>query len=576
VSFDEQHLRRAISVQNANNARLLAIPGVRQVELGVKQTDGASTGEAAIRVHVDRKRPAATVPAAELIPAAIDGIPVDVADQAEEARAVTIAQQVEQVPGALVTDDKIADPHRVLTQRPLVGGLQLTANTAILQGEHRGSPSASGTLGLMLWDTTETTDAQQHRRGFALTCQHVLDAEGQGSVGPDTDAGVPDISTKSTCCGTDNLVGKYFVGEHPSTASDWALVQLRPGMRWRPQILEIGVIPPHAPVGLNELMTLINNAAQVFKRGIKTGRTGGTIRALNVVNGRSQFPMRIRPNDPAPSNPLGRGDRWCFADHGDSGAAIVDGTNRVLGIVSGREGWLGEVNVNQHGTAQQDANGVTRLDGIGVPIHVILARITHLLAAGHPALRIAVATGTDTDEFIVPDGGASIAVPSELHRIVDTAAFLGGRDPDGVLRAPVGRAWFTEDDQRAERLATLRQAIAATGTGRQLNTFWAKHQRELLALVNDDRRVTLAWHRGGASAVFQAFIRLLSRPGNDLLAVPETINGTPVGAVVAGFAATLAERGSAGLAADIADLTLPDIAGRTLDEMLIAMEAVRG
>jgi hypothetical protein len=145
-----------------------------------------------------------------------------------------------------------------------------------------------------------------------------------------------------------------------------------------------------------------------------------------------------------------------------------------------------------------------------------------------------------------------------------------------VLRAPVGRAWFTEDPQRAQRLADLRQAIAATEFGRQLNTFWDKHQRELLALVNDDRRVTLAWHRGGASAVFQTFVRLLSRPGDDLLAMPETISGRPVGAVVEGFAAVLAERSSPSLAADIAELTLPDLAGRTLDEMLIAMEAVNG
>src|SRR2546430_7250389 len=178
----------------------------------------------------------------------------------------------------------------------------------------------------------------------------------------------------------------------------------------------------------------------------------------------------------------------------------------------------------------------------------------------------------DNEEHTMPGGGATVVVPAELARVIDTDTFLGGRDADGVVRAPVARAWFTADGPTPHRLAAVRRALEPTVAGSRLNAFWDKHQRELLALINHDRRVTLVWHRGGGAATFQALSRMMSRPD---LAMPETINGTPIATCVDRLATTLIERGSPALAEDLGQLraVLPDIGGRTVPEMLVAFGA---
>jgi hypothetical protein len=565
VTYDEEHINRAIDVQNTHNARLLAIPGARLVEVGCREVDGVSTGEVAIRVYVRRKRPAASVPAEELIPAALDGIPVDVFDRDALAPAATAAQALPLESGAIMSNDALRDER----ERPLIGGVQLMPNSQMLSGPNRGSHSPGGTLGCLLWD------AANHQRGYALTCQHVIDADGHAPAEPgDLDIGSPNTKTKSTCCSTDNMIGKYLEGSHPHTLSDQAAVTLRAGMRWQPQILEIGLITPHTAVRLDDLFELIRTGAQVRKRGARTGLTGGKILGLNGNTNEGVFPMRIAPN---PNAKARSGDRLVFADKGDSGAALVDDANRILGVVASRVGAVGE----PIGDQQPDPDGITRLPAKALPISHVLNQLHKRFAAHQPPIttRLEVATSNDPkQEFVVPGGGALVEVPAELTHVVGTSTFLGGRDADGVLRAPVGQAWFIADDARAVRLAAIREALAPTEAGGRLTAFWENHQRELLALINGDRRVTLGWHRGGAAAVFQTFVRLLSRPD---LALPETIDGTPVAAVVDRFAATLAERGSPALAADVTKLALPDIGGRTIAEMLVAfgaqpVEALRG
>jgi hypothetical protein len=279
--------------------------------------------------------------------------------------------------------------------------------------------------------------------------------------------------------------------------------------------------------------------------------------------------MRIRPN---PNLAARHGDRLVFADRGDSGAALVDDDNRVLGVVTGRAATVQE----RPGGDGPDPDGITRLTATVLPISHVLERIHARLAAQSPpiTIRLEVAGSADPHAvFTVPGGGATIAVPAELAGVVDADTFLGGRDADGVVRAPVARAWFTADESTPARLAALRAAIAPTAAGGRLHTLWEKHGRELQALINGDRRVMLVWHRGGGAAVFQTFVRLLSRPGQGLLAMPETIGGIPVAAVVERLAAILAERGSPALAAALKDLNLPDIGGRTVAEMLIAFGA---
>ena len=63
----------------------------------------------------------------------------------------------------------------------------------------------------MLWDKAD------HNRGYALTCQHVIDNDGKLFVGRgETKVGSPDTQQGSTTCKTDNIIGVYLDGaQHP-------------------------------------------------------------------------------------------------------------------------------------------------------------------------------------------------------------------------------------------------------------------------------------------------------------------------------------------------------------------------
>jgi hypothetical protein len=558
--YDEAYIERITQVHAASASRLLAIPGVRLVALGSKEVDGVPTGEPVIRVHVRRKRAAVDVPAEELIPGLLDGVPTDVIDPTREAPIAAL----DRVPGAIMDTSIFSSSSlRSEVKRPLIGGVQLVPNAFVRpEFPNKGAHAAGGTLGCLLRDKLKPD------RGFALTCQHVIDGDGQLFIERgDTQVGSPNTSTKSTCCGTDNMIGVYLDGENPNFTSDEAVVTLSAGLRWKPHIIEIGRIPVHEPVDHTQLVELSTTRAQVRKRGARTGLTGGVITDVAGNDGSTLHRIRLRPND----NPRQQsGDHIVFADRGDSGAVLVDDANRVLGMVISRNKSRGE-----GGETAPGADGVERVLAQALPMTWVLQHLHALFAKRQPPINLTLEvamSNDDNEEHAVPGGGATVAVPPELARVVDTDMFLGGRDPDGTVRAPVGRAWFAADGRTAQRLADIRAALQNTTAGRRLNALWDDHQRELLSLIEHDRRVTLAWHRGGGAALFQSLIRVVGRPE---LALPETVSGLPVRTCVDRLAGILIERGSPALAEDLRQLrtVLPDIGARTVPEILVAFGA---
>lgn len=63
-----------------HEAEILAYPNVVGVASGIKTKGGQPTGTACIVVYVSRKLPRSRLKKAELIPASLDGIPVDVVE----------------------------------------------------------------------------------------------------------------------------------------------------------------------------------------------------------------------------------------------------------------------------------------------------------------------------------------------------------------------------------------------------------------------------------------------------------------------------------------------------------------
>ena len=126
--------------------------------------------------------------------------------------------------------------------------------------------------------------------------------------------------------------------------------------------------------------------------------------------------------------------------------------------------------------------------------------------------------------------------------------------------------------RRPPRLQRLEGDLEQSARGRGLVTFWLRHQRELLELINSNRRVATTWHRSGASALFQLFTRMLSQPD---LAVPETINGQPVSHCVDTVCAVLARFASPRLREDLtrARAALPELGGLTYPRFCSALGA---
>lgn len=75
---NEQIIAELTDIQRRYEAELMNKPHVMGVAVGVKQTGGQMTGELALVVMVDEKIPAAQLSEDEMIPAEIEGHPVDV------------------------------------------------------------------------------------------------------------------------------------------------------------------------------------------------------------------------------------------------------------------------------------------------------------------------------------------------------------------------------------------------------------------------------------------------------------------------------------------------------------------
>jgi hypothetical protein len=130
--------QQILAVKRAAQGQLLAIPGVHSVSIGAKFVAGKSTPEWAIQVYLVKKRPAAELSAAELIPAQINGVKTDVIEAAMPTLCATTFPDTTEYPD-------------------LCGGMQIQAGNSV---------TGFGTLGCI----ATTSDANV----VAITNHHVV------------------------------------------------------------------------------------------------------------------------------------------------------------------------------------------------------------------------------------------------------------------------------------------------------------------------------------------------------------------------------------------------------------------
>jgi hypothetical protein len=498
----------ALAIKTRVAPQLLALPGVTAVGLGSKETGGRPTGELALKVFVTVKRPADQVAAAELIPGEIDGLPTDVIQSGQR-------HLLADPPGAVVLNGD-RDETR---SRPLTGGRRI----------RREDSGYAGTMGCFLADPAHVGTV------YGLTNFHVVAAADVPPLALGTSAvGQPTGQSSVTGCCND-LFGKYAGGEMADDGRDEAAIKLDPGMQWLAEIVDIGIVTGKHEITVAEATP---QTYKVRKRGSRTFLTGGVVTAVNTSDGHSDNGIVIKPNPNAAA-----GTRTVFfAYEGDSGSALVNDNVEVVGLVYAR-----------------DDSG----NGYAYAIDHVLERLGAALSV---TLNVAVATQLGVVNTV--PGAAMVATPSELAAQLGPAPRPAPRPVPAQGTSPVAPGWVPEFPPVAAP-AFLQRDLDRSATGRLVITTWLTHQRELLGLINTNRRVALAWHRTGLSAMVQVLARMPTEPD---LALPATLHGQPVRTVLTRMRATLDRFASPALSADLArlDHVLPDLGGLTYPGIIAA------
>ncbi|QHS59256.1 chymotrypsin family serine protease [Chitinophaga agri] len=301
-------------LKNGIEALLMKIPGVHHISIGLKETQGRVTDQLCIRIYVREKKDHSKMQAHEVLPSEINGIPTD----------------VNVIPGF----SACIDENRY---RPVKGGIQIT-NRIIIRDENTfGTEVAHGTLGCL---------ARKNEDGklVLLSNCHVLmanDAKPGDRIYQPAPAVIPEMNNKDLPfhpTDNENVIGT-IVRATINESVDAAIAELDDAHLANGAGNEINGLSVN---GVPRYNTIIGEgealAGQiVFKVGEVSGRTEG--RVVDVNYPATTFPIEgktytfkgqiaIQTVDPAHR----------FSEKGDSGSAIVDMENRIIGLLFANNG----------------------------------------------------------------------------------------------------------------------------------------------------------------------------------------------------------------------------------------------
>ncbi len=294
-------------------ARLLAIPNVLHVSVGVKETDGKLTDQLCVRVYVKEKKDLAAVPADEVIPAEINGIPTD----------VNVVGQFE------FSDDNTR-------YRPIKGGIQISNRIIVLNDAGTGTQMSRGTLGCIAIDTTDNAPVM-------LSNWHVL----YGSSGRTGDkvyqpppTSLPRVALGDLPVRPTDDADKIGVLRRREISNnvDGAIAAIDVsscchccGIHFSNEISGLSVAgrPPRNTIVGDQRAT---SGMTVFKVGKSTGRTEGIVLddnypsfAITKDGSTHTFTGQIAIQHTDPTKP--------FSAHGDSGSVIINLENKIVGLL---------------------------------------------------------------------------------------------------------------------------------------------------------------------------------------------------------------------------------------------------
>lgn len=360
------------------------------------------------------------------------------------------------------------------------------------------------------------------------------------NISGDVRVGQPNNTFCSKCCALcDHRIGRVIDAR---LDLDTALIQLDSGLKYKAEIEEIGVVSGTYQVTEPDA---ISGRYVLKKRGRTTGLTSGTLYAIDVdgdigsvdVEGSPGHRekrlfhrhysgvMKIQSGGRAgcqPGDPNFPTD--CpFSKGGDSGSAVLNASNQVVGILFGG----GEL-----------FHYATPIDAITI------------------ALKIRIATAT------TPGVEQTVPTPVGTHAMASPTAVA---ENAAVPFASVG-----------DRLREMEREITAIPVGEKYDELVRHHFSEVYTLVNTNRRVATVWHRNGGPQLIQGLIQMVQRPADTAMLVE--IDGKPLTACLAKIQEILMRYGSPSLSADLRTYgsDLGKLAGLTYPQILAALQTWRG
>ena len=491
---DERFMR----VKTEAQEELLKIPGVRAVSFGFKHVGGRDTGQPAIVVKVEKKRPPSTLPSNEQIPPFIDGVPTDVKEW---------KPRVDCGPGPAVPKPIDTDK-----ERPMIGGTLIELEFNEINDSLSTSTVNVGTLGFLA--KTDGSFAGVPSGGIvAVTCEHVVTnppSSGNTPVGHDVGQPTPkDSSRCSNCCY--DIFGKVLTGiyhnpaDSPDLLIDAAIIAIDSEWKYFADIKQIGPVK-----GFRVLQKPSDLGTKVQKRGAFTRLTFGTVTEVAEVVHLAGTPIQdgVITIEKDPATPIwancvedfkiigpGMETFASFGCKGDSGSAVLDMQNRIVGL-------LRQINPDGQGHA-------TGIDAI------------------MRALGIQVETATVAKQ------------ERPVPKITGINAFAAGQFPAPRVNVPFGLQGTLEK---------ARQELMATPFGQKYGEIVEQHHREVIGLVNKNRRVAAVWHRNGGP---QLVGNVLSAIQSRCQPIPTEVDGKPVDQCLLRIQQSLMKYGTPGLAADL-------------------------
>ncbi|MET0340203.1 MAG: hypothetical protein ABW252_04345 [Polyangiales bacterium] len=288
---------KVIEAKNRAEQALLKLPGVTGVDIGFKEVGGQPTDQVAIRVLVAQKR---DVPAADRVPADIDGVPTDV------------IERVFELHHRAVREEDLRPHADTGTYTPLKGGISIGPCRAI------GGFVYTGTLGAIVRDN-------RSGQRMLLSNFHVLCVDNTHAVG-DTQAQPSRVDGGACPSGVVGTLARQALGGKV----DCAVATVTGTRGTSCQIVDIGYVAGQATAVLGQT---------VRKRGRTTYLTHGRVDALHLTVsvdygpgiGRVTLTDQIGIAPDTARNPK-------FGDHGDSGSVVVDGARKVIGLYFAGDG----------------------------------------------------------------------------------------------------------------------------------------------------------------------------------------------------------------------------------------------